>query len=224
MTLTDYKFIDIHVHILPGEMLKPAVLAAIKATQPDEQRLHELSTDPHRLVAYMDEHNIEWLGLINYPSPDVIGFTHEINAFSARFAAHYPHRFIPFGGIDPRQTPDMAGYMDYLLGELGLKAIKLHPPHQFFNVNDYLLNEFEPLTVAYEKCIEYGAPAITGRHLSSKDRAIAADPMPIDDVPWIPDQTLPLTPGDPCTPIRPSSRCCHPMSIDIGTPPKPLAS
>lgn len=182
---SDYKFIDIHIHILPGEMLKPAVLAAIKATQPDEQRLYELSTDPHRLVAYMDKHNIEWLGLINYPSPDVIGFTHEINTFSARFAAHYPHRFIPFGGVDPRQTPDMAGYMDYLLGELGLKAIKLHPPHQFFNVNDYLFKrEFEPLTVVYEKCIEYGAPVMvhTGTSVFKGSRNRFADPMPIDDV------------------------------------------
>ena len=136
MITTDYKFIDIHVHITPWDAVKPAVAAAVMATQPDPHRLHELSTDPHQLVAYMDERNIEWLGLINYLSPDIIGYTEEINSFTANFAAHYPQRFIPFGGVDPRLTPEMATHMDYLLGELGIKAIKLHPPHQLFNVND----------------------------------------------------------------------------------------
>jgi predicted TIM-barrel fold metal-dependent hydrolase len=184
-TMPDYKFIDIHVHILPWNMIKPAAIAAIKATQPDEQRLYELSTDPHKLVAYMDERNIEWLGLINYLSPEVIGYTEDINAFSANFAASYPNRLIPFGGVDPRLTPKMAGHMDYLLGELGIKAIKLHPPHQLFNVNDYLFKrEFEPLTAVYEKCIEYGAPVMvhTGTSVFKGARNRFADPMPIDDV------------------------------------------
>jgi predicted TIM-barrel fold metal-dependent hydrolase len=184
-TMPDYKFIDIHVHILPWNMIKPAAIAAIKATQPDEQRLYELSTDPHKLVAYMDERNIEWLGLINYLSPEVIGYTEDINAFSANFAASYPNRLIPFGGVDPRLTPKMAGHMDYLLGKLGIKAIKLHPPHQLFNVNDYLFKrEFEPLTAVYEKCIEYGAPVMvhTGTSVFKGARNRFADPMPIDDV------------------------------------------
>jgi predicted TIM-barrel fold metal-dependent hydrolase len=75
----------------------------------------------------MDARNIEWLGLINYLSPDVIGYTEETNEYSARFARHYPNRPIPFGGVDPRLTSNMADQMDYLLGDLGLKAIKLHP-------------------------------------------------------------------------------------------------
>lgn len=182
---TDYKFIDIHVHILAQEMIKPGVAAAIKATQPDTQRLYELTTDPHKLVAYMDEHNIEWLGLINDLSPQVIGYTEEINPFVVNFAAPYPHRFIPVGGVDPRLTPDMAGHMDYLLGELGLKGIKLHPPHQLFNVNDYLFKrELEPLAVVYEKCIEYGVPVMvhTGTSVFPGARNRFADPMPIDDV------------------------------------------
>jgi hypothetical protein len=67
----------------------------MKATQPDHVILHELSTDPDRLVTYMDAHNIEWLGLINYLSPEVMGYTEAVNDFSASFAAHHPHRFIP---------------------------------------------------------------------------------------------------------------------------------
>lgn len=185
MRTFDYKFIDIHVHITPWDAVKPEIAAAVKATQADHSRLDEFTTDPHKLVAYMDEHNIEWLGLINYLSPDVIGYTEEINNFTASFAAAYPNRFIPFGGIDPRRTPHVAEQMDYLLGELGLKAIKLHPPHQLFNVNDYLFKkELVGLTVVYEKCIEYGAPLMvhTGTSVFKGARNRFADPLPLDDV------------------------------------------
>jgi predicted TIM-barrel fold metal-dependent hydrolase len=166
-------------------MLKPAARAAIEATQPDLERLHALSSDPQQLIAYMDENNIEWLGLINYLSPEVIGYTEETNEYSANFAKHYPKRLIPYGGVDPRLTPLIADHMDHLLGDLALKAIKLHPPHQLFNVNDYLFKEeLRGLTTVYEKCIEYNVPVMihTGTSVFKGARNRYADPMPIDDV------------------------------------------
>jgi predicted TIM-barrel fold metal-dependent hydrolase len=181
----DYKVIDIHVHVMPWDMLNPAAAAAMKASQPDHAFLNELSTKPDKLVAYMDARNIEWLGLINYLSPQVMGFTEATNDFSASFAAHYPHRFIPFGGVDPPLTSDMAAQMDHLLGELKIKAIKIHPPHQLFNVNDYLFNpDLRKLAVVYEKCIEYGVPLMvhTGTSVFKGARNRFADPMPVDDV------------------------------------------
>lgn len=183
--MPDYWFIDIHVHVIAWDMLKPAVAKVIKASRPDQAGLYELSADPHKLVAYMDEHNIEWLGLINCPSPEVTGYGEAINDFSAGFAAPYPDRFIPFGGVNPHRMIDMAAWMDHLLGDLGLKAIKLHPPHQFFNVNAYLFQrDFEALVVIYQKCIEYGAPVMvhTGTSVFQGARNRFADPMPVDDV------------------------------------------
>ena len=181
----DYKIIDIHVHIVPLDMLTASARAAIEATQPDLARLKALTSDPHKLVAYMDKHNIERLGMINYLSSKVTGYTREVNNYAANFAAHYPDRFIPFGGIDPRLTPNVAAEMDYLLGELGLKAIKLHPLHQLFNVNDYLFDsELRNLAQIYEKCVEYNAPVMihTGTSMFPRARNRFADPMPIDDV------------------------------------------
>ena len=181
----DYQVIDIHVHIMPLEMLKPAARAAIESTQPDLARLQALSSDPERLIAYMDENSIEWLGMVNYLSPEVIGYTEAANDYSAKFAAHYPHRLIPYGGVDPRLTPNMAEQMDRLLGDLQLKAIKLHPPHQLFNVNDYLFKpELHGLTTVYEKCIEYNVPVMvhTGTSVFKGARNRFANPMPIDDV------------------------------------------
>ena len=181
----NYRVIDIHVHVMPWDMLNPAAAAAMKATQLNHVLLHELSTDPAKLVAYMDARNIEWLGLINYLSPEVMGYTERTNDFSASFAAHSPHRLIPFGGVDPRLTSDMAAQMDHLLGELRIKAIKIHPPHQLFNVNDYLFDpDLKTLTVVYEKCIEYDVPLMihTGTSMFKGARNRFADPMPVDDV------------------------------------------
>jgi predicted TIM-barrel fold metal-dependent hydrolase len=166
-------------------MLNSAAAATMQAGQPNHALLHELCTHPDKLVAYMDARNVEWLGLINYISPQVMGYTEEVNDFAARFAAHYPRRFIPFGGVDPRLTPNMAAHMDHLLGELRLKAIKIHPPHQMFNVNDYLFEpELKALTAVYEKCIEYDAPIMvhTGTSNFKGARNRFADPMPLDDV------------------------------------------
>jgi predicted TIM-barrel fold metal-dependent hydrolase len=184
-TAPDYAVIDIHVHIMPWDMLNPMAAAAVKASQPNHALLQELITDPAKLVAYMDERNIEWLGLINYLSPEVMGYTEATNAFSASFAAHYPYRFIPFGGIDPRHTSDMASHMDHLLGDLRIKAIKVHPPHQLFNVNAYLYDpELKSLTMVYEKCVEYDVPLMihTGTSVFKGARNRFADPMPVDDV------------------------------------------
>ncbi len=35
------------------------------------------------------------VGLINYPAPDVLGFTDEANAFSVRYAEAAPERLLP---------------------------------------------------------------------------------------------------------------------------------
>ena len=69
MTNVDYKFIDVHVHIMPWHMLKPAAAAAMEATQPNMNRLKPLTTDNDALIANMDANNIEWIGLISLPQP-----------------------------------------------------------------------------------------------------------------------------------------------------------
>jgi predicted TIM-barrel fold metal-dependent hydrolase len=181
----DYKIIDIHVHITPWEMLNSSAMSAIKSTQSDYNKLHQLSTEPDKLVEYMDKHNIDRIGLINYLSPDIMGYTEAVNDFSSHFASYYPERFIPFGGVDPRLVSDMFDYMDHLLDKLKIKAIKIHPPHQLFNVNDYLFkSEFKSLVKVYEKCIEYDVPIMvhTGTSVFKRARNRFADPMPIDDV------------------------------------------
>jgi predicted TIM-barrel fold metal-dependent hydrolase len=100
-------------------------------------------------------------------------------------AKPFPDRLIPFGGIDPRRVPDVGAEMDHLLGDLGIRGIKLHPPHQFFHVNDYLNGgELVGLARVYEKCIEYGIPVMvhTGTSVFPRARNKYANPMDLDDV------------------------------------------
>lgn len=182
--LPPYPVIDAHVHIMPWDQVHPD--AASKMNQrPDMDEIYAISSDPHRLIAYMDERNVEKLAMINYITPTVVGFTEGANRFSAEMARPYPDRLIPFGGIDPRRVADVAAEMDYLLGELRLRGIKLHPPHQLFRVNDYLNGEsLRGLATVYEKCIAYNVPVMvhTGTSVFPRARNKYGRPLDIDDV------------------------------------------
>jgi len=181
----DYPVIDSHVHIMPWEQVRPDAADRMGRGKPGFEALKVVTGDPHRLLDYMDERNIERLVLINYLSPEVVGFTEEANDFSAQYARHRPERFIPFGGIDPRRVKDVAAEMDHLLGELRLRGIKIHPPHQLFRANDYLHHpDLRGLATVYEKCVEYDVPVMfhTGTSIFPRARNKYGDPMDLDDV------------------------------------------
>jgi predicted TIM-barrel fold metal-dependent hydrolase len=183
--LPDYPVVDSHVHIMPWEQIRSDAADSLGHGKPDFEALKAITSDPARLLDYMDERRIERIVLINYLSPDVVGFTEAANDFSARYARHRPERFIPFGGIDPRRVSDVKAEMDRLLGDLRLRGIKIHPPHQLFRANDYLDKpELRGLATVYEKCIEYDVPVMfhTGTSIFPRARNKYGDPMDLDDV------------------------------------------
>ncbi len=180
-----YPVIDAHVHIAPWDHVHPEAAALVLAGRDDFQVVEAICRDPHRLIAYMDERDIEKLVMINYISPQVVGFTEAVNEFSANMARAYPDRLIPYGGVDPRRHRDVAAHMDYLLGVLRLRGIKIHPPHQLFRANAYLDDEsLRGLATVYEKCIEYNAPVMfhTGTSIFPGARNKYGDPLDLDDV------------------------------------------
>jgi predicted TIM-barrel fold metal-dependent hydrolase len=169
---------------MPWNQVHPDA-AATMTQRPDIEEIYAICSDPQRLIAFMDARNVEKLVMINYVTPTVVGFTEEANVFSAEMARAYPDRLIPFGGIDPRRHVRVAEQMDYLLGELRLRGIKLHPPHQLFHVNDYLHNEaLRGLAIVYEKCVEYGVPVMvhTGTSIFPRARNKYGRPLDMDDV------------------------------------------
>src|SRR5262249_48120648 len=122
--------IDIHVHIQPNGCLHEGAFAAIKQGRKDLDEIRHFNDDPDAFVAHLDRCGIAVAALINYPSPDVMGYDDGVNAFVARYRDRHPTRFLAFGGVLPRTTPDVAGAMKRLLEELRLDGIKIHPPHQ----------------------------------------------------------------------------------------------
>jgi predicted TIM-barrel fold metal-dependent hydrolase len=174
---------DIHVHIQPWRMLKPDVLELWKRYHPDFDCLMRLADNPGEFLKLMDEEDLERAALINYTSPDVMGFTDEVNEFVSEYCRAAPDRLIPVGSLHPQDLKDPKAQIDHLLGELGVGMIKIHPPHQLFYPNAYL-NGMEALSRIYEQAQEYDIPVMfhTGTSVFPGARVKYGDPIYLDDV------------------------------------------
>src|SRR5262245_29143358 len=182
--ISGHRVTDIHVHIQPWEMHPPHVQRTMEAGRADLDRIREFMDSPKAFLRYLDECGIERVGIINYVAPDVMGFTAAVNAWCARYASAAPDRLIPFGSVNPRFTDDPAGETRRVL-DLGIRGLKIHPPHQLFDVNAYRTGAVgagigEVLAVAEER----GVPVMihTGTSIFPGARNVFADPMPADDV------------------------------------------
>jgi hypothetical protein len=174
---------DIHVHIQPWEHLKPGVMDAMRVGKEDHwERLLALMADPQALLDVMDQSGIWRVGLVNYPSPDVMGFDDSTNTFAAKYASAAPERLIPYGGVHPRFTTDPEGQVEDLL-RLGTRILKIHPPHQVFPANAYTMG-LESLARIYRRCEERGMPVTvhTGTSIFPGARCKYGRPMELDDV------------------------------------------
>lgn len=183
MTATLPGVTDIHVHIQPWHQLKPAVAAVMRKGKEDHwERLIELMEDPAALIELLDERDIWRVGLINYPSPDLMGFTDETNRFAAQYASAAPERLIPFGGVHPRFTQDPEGQVEELL-QLGIRCLKIHPPHQLFPANAHQMG-MEALGRIYSRAQDRGLPVMihTGTSIFPGARCKFGRPMELDDV------------------------------------------
>ncbi|MFQ5817209.1 MAG: amidohydrolase family protein [Terriglobia bacterium] len=175
--------IDIHVHMQPWEMMKPEAFAVFRDTQPNFAELQELVREPAKFVALMDREGIARAGIINYVSPQVIGFTAEVNEWAARYCSAFPDRLIPFGSVDPWQDEGVEAEMERLIATLRLPALKLHPPHQLVYPNQYR-NGLTALETIYRKAEQANMVVMihTGTSIFAGARNIYADPIYVDDV------------------------------------------
>jgi predicted TIM-barrel fold metal-dependent hydrolase len=163
-------------------MLNPTVLEFVKRTYRDYALLEKLSSDPTAFLRFLDDAGVERAGLITSVSPDVIGHTSEVNDWIARYCAAAPQRLIAFGSVHPNFVSDAAAEVDRL-AKLGIRALKLHPPHQLFSPNAYR-SGLRPLAAVYERAQEIGLPVMihTGTSVFPGARNVYARPMPADDV------------------------------------------
>lgn len=171
---------DIHIHVQPWEMLSPGARALM------DDELHRgvaaIIRDPAALLRLLDDEGVERACCINYVSPDVMGFTRETNDWIARYVAPHRDRLIAVGSVNPLHERDAATEIRRVL-DLGIRLIKIHPPHQLFAANAYR-GDLPSLADVYAECERRGVPVMfhTGTSIFPRARNVFADPMPIDDV------------------------------------------
>jgi len=173
----------VHIHVQPWRELKPGALSAMRrGKEAHWDVLLQVMEDPAALLQLMDQAGVWRVGLVNYPSPDVLGFTDAANAFAARYAEADRERLLPYGGVHPRFSRDPAGDVDRLV-ELGVRVLKIHPPHQLFPANAYTAG-LDALGTIYRRAAERGLPVMvhTGTSIFPGARVKYGNPIELDDV------------------------------------------
>ncbi len=167
---------------MPYHMMKPSALELIKHGRKDYADVERYCADPKAFLAFLDTLAVERAGLINYVAPTIIGFTPEVNDWSAKYCRAAPDRLIAFGGVLPGTVPDPGAEVDRL-AKLGIRAIKMHPSHQVLSPNDYMDGN-RSLAAVYERAQANSMPIMihTGTSIFPGARNLHAQPMLCDDV------------------------------------------
>ncbi len=185
---------DCHVHVNLVSEMRPEALRLLEHLDPTIARYVE---DPKEFLAYLDRCGVERALLVNYVSPEVIGYTERSNAFVSEYVRADPERLVAVGGIHV-DRPDPEREIARMVEELGIRALKLHPPHQLFRPNAYVDGERPGLRALYEACQRHRLPIIfhTGTSVFPGARNRFADPLLVEDVAVdFPDLTIVLAHG-----------------------------
>ena len=173
---------DAHIHVQPFHQMPPPIAETFWRGKGNRAELEGYAADPRRLLARMDADGIERVGLINYVSPDLMGFTDEANPWMIRYASADPSRLIAFGSVNPRFSTDVAGDTRRVI-DAGARALKVHPPHMLFRANAYQ-DALPGLADVYRVAQDAGIPVTihTGTSVFPGARSRFGDPMDVDDV------------------------------------------
>ena len=186
---------DVHVHVQPWEMIRPAVLEAMRRGRDDLDTIRRCFDDPGALLAHLDREGVERAVLINYESPDVMGFSTATNEWVLRYTQGHRERLLPCVGVNPRFEPDVRGRAERL-ADGGARLFKVHGPHMLVSPNDYL-GAFPALRDLYEVAQARGIPVMfhTGTSIFRGARSKHGDPLQLEDVGVdFPDLDVVITP------------------------------
>jgi len=167
---------------MPYRMMKPSAMELMKQGRQDYADVERYCGDPKAFLAFLDTLGVERAGLINYVAPRIIGFTPEVNDWSAQYCSVAPDRLIAFGGVLPGTVRDPGAEVDRL-AKLGIRAIKMHPSHQALSPNDYMDGN-RGLAAVYERAQANGLPIMihTGTSIFPGARNRHAQPILCDDI------------------------------------------
>jgi predicted TIM-barrel fold metal-dependent hydrolase len=164
------------------EMFKPHALELMKSKRANFDQIAEFCRSPQAFLRHLDAAGVERAVLINYVAPEVIGFTSGVNQFIADYTQEDPKRLLSCGSLHPKHTSNVLADVEQLL-RLGIRMIKIHPPHQLLYPNDYLRGVKE-LEIIYRAAEANGIPVMfhTGTSIFPGARNKYGDPICLDDV------------------------------------------
>ena len=173
---------DAHIHVQPWWELRAEVLEVMTRGRTDVPELQSIMKSPERLLRRLDQDGIARAVLVNYPSPDLMGFTARVNEYVAEYCKAAPDRLVPMGGVHPRFAADAAAEVRRA-AELGVRALKIHPPHMAVAPNAYL-HGLDALRTIYEEAQRLRLPVMihTGTSVFPGARSRVGEPMAVDDV------------------------------------------
>jgi uncharacterized protein len=174
---------DCHVHIQPFDLLlNPASLELMRKHQPDFEQVLEYTRSPSAFLKYMDRAGLDRAVLVNAAAPEVTGYPAGLNAMAANYAREDPKRLISCGSLHPHHSTNVLADLEEIV-RLGLRLIKVHPPHQLFYANDYLRG-IKELELLYRTAESNGIPVMfhTGTSIFPGARNKYGDPIYIEDV------------------------------------------
>jgi predicted TIM-barrel fold metal-dependent hydrolase len=174
--------IDAHIHVQPWEQMHTSVRERMFRGRPELQQVLEYSKDPKLLLEHLDAEGVEKAVLVNYVAPEVMGFTDKTNTWICDFVRGHEDRLIAMGSVHPRHTNDAAADVARL-ADMGIRALKVHPPHQLVQSNAYIDGDKQQAQL-YEAAQKLRLPIMvhTGTSIFPGARNRFADPMGIDDV------------------------------------------
>src|ERR1700690_4220691 len=163
-------------------MFTPADLALMKANWANFEEIESYSRSPAAFLKYLDRCGVERAELINYVAPEVIGFGPAVKQFVADYVKENPKRLIACGSVHPRHTENILADVEHIL-RLGIRMIKIHPPHQLLYPNDYVRGVKE-LEIIYRTAEANGIPVMfhTGTSVFPGARNKYGDPIYVEDV------------------------------------------
>jgi uncharacterized protein len=172
---------DCHVHINPvWEMREDARrIIGPGLSAPD---LDKFTHDPSFFLSYLDRVGVDRAVLVNYVSPEIVGYTEQANSFVLDYAAKDPARLIAVGGFSPMGA-DPAATVERLAVR-GIRGIKLHPPHQLVSPDGYRDGSAPRLREVYAAMERLGLPLLihTGTSVFPRARNRFGQPLLVEEV------------------------------------------